>query len=283
MKYLIIGASGYIGSKLFKAGCSNTNVIGTSTQGDGVLMPLNIENINYGVLECINSETNVILAAAISSPDSCKNRSSHARSVNIVGSCNIIEYALNRGARVLFLSSDTVYGEQPNQFDEKQTVNPSGEYANMKHQVEVRFKAHDSFKSIRLSYVFSRFDKFTTYLQNSCRTNTVAEIYHPFCRSVIHINDVTQGVFGLFEKWGEIKDSQVNFGGASCVSRIDMVIHLTKTRMLSKLKFVSVIPGDDFFSDRPKTINMLSPNLKKILGRDPMTFYDAAELEFENL
>ena len=276
MKYFIIGATGYIGCNLFKVASSLGPTIGTSTKGGQGFLNLNLENIDCKSFNCIGPDTNLIIAAAVSAPDICRNQPTYAQSVNVTGSCDIIDYALSRGAKVLFLSSDTVYGEQKEPFDESQPVNPIGQYAEMKHQVEFRFRSYDSFKSIRLSYVFSQSDKFYKYLENIYATNSVADVYHPFYRSLIHRDDVTDGVFALLQNWANISAPNINFGGPSCVSRIDMVAHLSKIKPLIGLQYRSVIPDSDFFSDRPKIINMLSPLLENILGRKPKSFIESA-------
>ena len=99
--------------------------------------------------------------ASISAPDICAREHERAWSVNVTGTSEFISRTIERGGRVIFFSSDTVYGECEDPFDESALCKPAGEYAEMKHKVERRFIENPSFKSIRLSYVFSREDKFT--------------------------------------------------------------------------------------------------------------------------
>jgi dTDP-4-dehydrorhamnose reductase len=58
---------------------------------------------------------------------------------------------LDRDARVVFFSTDTVYGEQPEPFDESRPCRPLGVYAELKHEVERRFAAAPGFKTKRSS------------------------------------------------------------------------------------------------------------------------------------
>ena len=63
----------------------------------------------------------------------------------------------------------------------------------MKSEVEKRFLGNPFFKTIRLSYVFSREDKFTKYLVGCAQRDEEAELFHPFYRAIIHRDDVVEG------------------------------------------------------------------------------------------
>ena len=204
--YLLIGASGYIGSALYHYLIKNDLLVtGTSTKGSEKFLPLNLENPkNLNEIK-INKYSCVFFAAAISSPDICSKEYAYAQEINVKKSSEIISTFLQNGIKVIFLSSDTVYGEQINPFNENMQANPLGDYALMKYQVENKFKDYDLFKAIRLSYVFSRQDKFTRYLLKTTEKKEIAEIFHPLKRSVIYINDVVEGLISLSRQFYNIK------------------------------------------------------------------------------
>jgi dTDP-4-dehydrorhamnose reductase len=81
----------------------------------------------------------VLLTAAISAPDICAQEYARAWGVNVTGTSRFIRNVIDRGGRVIFFSSDTVYGEKDDVFDERAYCNPAGEYAIMKHEVEKQF------------------------------------------------------------------------------------------------------------------------------------------------
>ena len=91
----------------------------------------------------------------------------------------------------------------------------------MKHEVEMRFQGNPSFKTIRLSYVFSREDKFTDYLIGCASRNEEAELFHPFYRAIVHRDDVVDGALALAQRWDEFPQQVINFGGPEVLSRID--------------------------------------------------------------
>ena len=152
---LIVGASGFIGKKLLSTLRETRRVSYTSRHGAGDSTALDLqapEDFNYSLL---NPGDTIYLLAAISSPDICRNQPELARAVNVSGTSVFIRRAIDRGAKVIFFSSDTVYGNRSSGFDETAECDPVGDYAKMKCEVEDGFKADNNFKSVRLSYVFS--------------------------------------------------------------------------------------------------------------------------------
>ena len=221
----------------------------------------------------------VLLSAAISAPDICAREQDRAWAVNVTGTSEFVTQVISRGGRVVFFSSDTVYGERGDAFDETTKSNPAGEYAEMKAEVEKRFLGNPLFKSIRLSYVFSREDKFTKYLSGCVGRGEEAELFHPFYRAIVHRDDVVEGALALAQRWDEFPQQVINFGGPEVLSRIDFAECL-KHNALSGLRFRVTEPGDEFFKNRPRVIAMSSEILPKLLGRPSRTMAEAARVEF---
>jgi dTDP-4-dehydrorhamnose reductase len=276
----VIGASGYVGKVLIKSAGSNYMVYGTSTNGGNGLLRLRLDMPSNFDYRKIREGDFILLAAAISSPDVCTRERDFAWNVNVSGTKSFIAKAIDRGARVVFFSSDTVYGECANPFDEMKLCSPIGLYAMMKHEVEQHFMNEPNFKSIRLSYMFSIDDNFTRYLVRCAQDAEIAEVFHPFYRSIIHRNDAVDGILALVEQWDNTKDKVINFGGPQIVSRVEFAECLRSIKLKS-LRFKMLQPDEIFFKSRPRVIAMTSPQLEKLLGRGrPRTIYDAALLEF---
>lgn len=278
-QYFVIGASGYIGKSIFETIKKAGNVYGTSVAGGNGLLPLNLdapENFDYNL---VAPGDVVFLGAAISAPDICARDHGRAWSVNVTGTSSVIERFVECGARVIFFSSDTVYGAREDGFDENALCNPAGEYAEMKREVEQRFAGNASFKAIRLSYVFSREDKFSRYLAGCAERNEEADLFHPFFRAIVHRDDVVDGALALAARWNEIPEQVINFGGPHVLSRIDFAECLCKAH-LHNLRFKVTEPGADFFKNRPRVIAMTSPVFARLLGRQPRTLSEAVRLEF---
>lgn len=276
---IIVGASGYIGKPLYESARLSCKVYGTSSTGaDGMLrLQLDAPNdFDYGLIQPADV---VLLSAAISAPDICAREHDRAWAVNVTGTSEFIAKVVAQGGRVVFFSSDTVYGERGDAFDETAKSNPAGEYAEMKAEVEKRFLGNPLFKSIRLSYVFSREDKFTKYLSGCAERGAEAELFHPFYRAIVHRNDVVEGVHALARRWDEFPQQVINFGGPEVLSRIDFAECLQRNALPS-LRFRVTEPGDEFFKNRPRVIAMSSDILPMLLGRPTRTLAEAARIEF---
>lgn len=278
-KAFVIGARGNIGAQLLASVQTNFDGVGTTSSDLPGFIRLRLEDPRDFVDLPIAEGDIVFFGAAISAPDICSREYDRAWAVNVTGTSSFVQCVIDRGARVVFFSSDTVYGEQDGAFDESAVCNPAGEYAEMKREVEQRFSANALFKSIRLSYVFSREDKFSRYLTGCAERNQEADLFHPFFRAIVHRDDVVEGALALAACWDDVPEQVINFGGPQVLSRIDFAECLRETH-LHDLRFKVTEPGADFFKNRPRVIAMTSPVLSRLLGRPPRSLCEAARLEF---
>ena len=279
-RVLVVGATGYIGKQLLSRARGNqSEVFGTTTTGGDGSLRLDLFNPLDFDYEIVDRDTTVLLTAAISSPDLCAREYDRAWAVNVTGITLFVEGVLARGAKVIFFSTDAVYGERVDFVNDYSYFAPQGEYAVMKAEVEGRFSTEAGFKSVRLSYVFSLEDKFCKYLLDSVARGVEAELFHPFIRSIIYREDVVDGVFALVAKWDEIPENVINFGGPQLLSRIDFAKCLQRN-VVPELKFKITEPSDDFFRNRPRVIAMRSELLQHLLGRSTCMLDKAVRLEF---
>ncbi|TCP10552.1 dTDP-4-dehydrorhamnose reductase [Crenobacter luteus] len=277
-RYIVIGGHGYLGAKLYASIPDGIIGLRTASSPSEGFLRLRLEVRQDGADLPINDGDVVFLTAAISAPDICVREHDRAWAVNVTGTTELIENVIARGGRVIFFSSDTIYGEHVDEFEERASCNPAGEYAVMKYEVEQRFAGNPSFKAIRLSYVYSREDKFSRYLAGCAERNEEADLFHPFFRAIVHRDDVVTGALKLAERWDEMPEQVINFGGPKVISRIDFAECLREA-YLHDLRFKVTEPGPDFFKNRPRVISMISPVFARLLGRPPRTLCEAARLE----
>ena len=256
-KVILIGASGYIGSKLLKRLPNKQIRFATSSSPKEGFEKLRLDSQEDLDNLVLNPKDFLVITATSWSPEYKKISLAKSREVNIDGTRNLIKKALNNDCRIIYFSSDTVYGNLNKICFEESCCKPIGDYANMKLEIENYFKKEKNFKSIRLSYVYSKKDKFSQYLLNCAQHNQIAEIYHPFYRSAICINDVINGVFSLINKWGDYDMPIINFGGPELLSRLDMA-KIFKKFYLNNLEFKVNKPPDNFFLTRPVKIDLNS-------------------------
>jgi dTDP-4-dehydrorhamnose reductase len=279
MRSFVVGASGYIGKHLLTASAAPKT--GTSSKESPALLRLRLEFPDEFDYEIVQPADVFFLTAAISAPDVCAHEHARAWAVNVTGTSIFITKVIARGGRVVFFSSDTVYGERNDEFDERAACNPAGEYAQMKREIESHFLGNSLFKAIRLSYVFSKEDKFTKYLAGCAARSDDAEIFHPFYRAVIHRDDIVQGAIALAQRWDDFPHAAINFGGPAVLSRTEFAETLRETA-LPTLRFRVTEPDAEFFRNRPRVISMKSPILAKLLGRPALTLRESIMIEFNS-
>jgi len=278
-RVFIAGTSGYIGRELLRAAEARFDTVALSSSGRAGSVALDLQRPDAFDYGRIATGDTVVVTAAISAPDICAKQYDYAYGINVTGTGAFIERVLKGGGRVVFYSSDTVYGNKDEAFDETAPCDPVGEYARMKHEVELRFLGDPGFKVARLSYVFSAEDKFTQYVAKCAATGEVVDVFAPFGRSIVYRADVIDATLAMAAGWDEVKTGIVNFCGPQCLPRSEFVDILKRTAF-PQLRYHVTEPEASFFANRPRNINMGSRFLSSILGRDSHRLEQAAILEF---
>ena len=207
----------------------------------------------------------IVFAAAVSNPDFCENSFEQAYRINVIGTKIVIEQALKRQCRVLFLSSDAVYGyDSGKAYDEHQNTNPMTAYGKMKKEIEDGFKENHFFKSVRLSYVISRYDKFMKYVYNCFDSDVPAEIFHPFYRNCVTLNEVMHSIIWLTKNWEKYKSPFLNICGPELISRLRIVDEINRIYR-NKIEYKVIYPGEDFFKVRPEITEISSLYIGEII------------------
>jgi dTDP-4-dehydrorhamnose reductase len=275
----VIGKEGFLAGKILSVELGpDFRVVPTSRNPFPGEVPLNLKQPDRFPYQLMKAGDVVLLLAGISSPDLCHTDQVSAYRVNVTGTCRFTDRCVDRGAKIVFFSSDTVYGESSELLDEDTIPIPVGEYAMMKHEVEKRFQAVKGFVSLRLSYVFSSDDRFTRYLRECASSGKEAVIYHPYYRKIVFLDDVLALVRLLVWDFETAGKGIVNVGGPDLLSRMDLAEILRKN-LFPSLKYQLLEPGEEFFLSRPKVVNMESQYLVALLGRGTTPIAEAADRE----
>jgi dTDP-4-dehydrorhamnose reductase len=221
----------------------------------------------------------IVLLAAISSPDVCEDQYDFAYAVNVTGTSRLIEKALSCNAKILFFSSDTVIGESQVPADEHVDANPIGAYAEMKYHIEQKYRNNGDFNVFRLSYVFSKNDKFTSYIEQCSKDNTAAEVFNELYRNVIYIEDVVDAIISLSGMFEKFDNNLFHLVGDELFSRLEMATIL-KEQVWNSLEISAKEPPAGFFDRRPAIISVKSLYISELLGKRPTSLKDAVKQEF---
>ena len=258
MNIALTGSSGYISGFLLRRFSKNPaikKVIKIDQTGtvDAQLNLLEAKKFDYSILNDIDY---IIFTAAVSGPDQCAAEFDRCWSVNVTGTEYFIQEALDRGCKVIFFSSDAVFGDIPGAiYTEASDTRAETPYGRMKKAVEDRFKKNSCFKAVRLSYVISAKDRFVSYCLECMKRDEVADIFHPFYRNCITINDVTDVVAWLMNHWSEYSPFALNVAGKELISRVRIADEIN--RLSGKpLKYMISTPDASVYRNRQRITPM---------------------------
>lgn len=285
MRIAIVGSSGYIAKHLMKAFTSqipNCEIvkIDMSDEADLKLQLTAPSDFDYDQLNGIDY---VIFTAAISGPDMCANEYEKCWDINVTGTSFFIHEAIKRNVKVLFFSSDAVFGDISGHiYYEDSETQAYTAYGKMKKAIEDEFKNSPLFKCIRLSYVVSENDKFISYCLSCIRKNETADIFHPFYRNCITVSDVIKAIIWLMNNWCTFDSFVLNVTGTELVSRVRMADEINRY-FGNKLKYVVSKPDESFFKNRPQVTQMKSKYLYSLNIIENKTFTEKFQNELKKI
>lgn len=260
VKTALVGSSGYIAKYIEKRFSEEQDIdlilkIDRSDRADQYLDLADVEKFNFDILDDIDY---VVFTAAVSEPDQCAKDFDNCWNINVIGTIIFIKEAIKHNCRVLFFSSDAVFGDDSLiTYTEESLTDAHTPYGRMKKAVEDEFAKESLFKAIRLSYVVSAKDRFVSYCLNCINNNEIADIYHPFYRNAISVSDVVDVVTYFAFHWKDYSPTFFNVAGKELISRIRIADELNML-LGERLKYSVSTPGGGFFANRPMITRMNS-------------------------
>lgn len=280
MKIALVGSSGYLAQALFQrlAHTHTIVAIGRQQQGSQYLELTQAEAFDYELLADVQV---VLFSAAISSPDECGKKQARSRRINVTGTRYFIRKALEKNCRILFFSSDAVFGEDRINIETSPTI-ATTPYGAMKKEIEDTFHKERAFKAIRLSYVVSANDRFLAYCLRCQHEHIPIEVYHPMYRNCVCMHEVLHDVVWLLTHWDDYLPTFFHVAGKELVSRIRIVEELNR---LGKhpIEYRIVQPEPAFYAYRAKCIQMESMYRQAYQIRSETSFSTALRKEMEGV
>lgn len=285
MNIAIVGSSGYIAGFIIER-LKKENIVESilkidqTDTADAYLNLSEAEKFDYSVLDNIDF---VIFTAAISGPDKCAEEYDFCWNINVTGTSYFIEKATEKNCKVLFFSSDAVFGDISGEiYTEKSETKAQTPYGKMKKAVEDKFKNNALFKAIRLSYVVSAKDRFVSYCLKCIEENKQADVFHPFYRNCISVSDVVNVVIWFINNWDKYEYFVLNVAGKELVSRLRIADEINRITG-NRLKYTVSRPESDFYKNRPETTQMVSLFMKKYSILEDNTFTEKIQKELEDI
>jgi dTDP-4-dehydrorhamnose reductase len=135
MKWLVVGASGLVGSEL----CRQSGATGAARHAEGaatVVLDLQNRRSIDAALRTVKPEA-IAICSAWPWVDGCEKDPERSHRENVDTVANVIAETRGSGARLLFFSSDHVFdGRKPGPYVESDAVGPLSVYARHKREAE---------------------------------------------------------------------------------------------------------------------------------------------------
>jgi nucleoside-diphosphate-sugar epimerase len=267
-RIFVLGSSGFIGKGLVKYldDRDDLDIVKSGRHDDGVFVDLD-EGIYTELIDEIKEGDYVVFLAAISSPDICSKNPEQATRVNVTHTKELLTQLVNKKARVIYASSDAVFGSTEDACVEDSVLQPAAGYGVMKADVEQHISNLGNLvKIVRFSYVVGPGDAYTSMLEAAAVSGEEVDVFAGFVRNVVALNDVVEGILALIQKWNETSWKIVNFSGPHAVDRKNLT-KVFSEKVLTDLSFKVVDAPDGFWNSRSKIIQMHSLRFAKLLGR----------------
>lgn len=220
MRILIIGASGFLGSRLYQS-LDRGIVYGTflSNKQDGLIyLDLTRESNVKSVLAKTKPDL-IIHAGGLTNTDFCERDKEMAYGVNVRGTWNIVK---NFGGKIIYFSTDYVFDGEKGLYCEKDVPNPINYYGWTKLEAEdILLRGGDDNIVIRVAGLYGHNERNNEFL-NSFNSSIVYKATD-LIGSTLLTDDIARYLPFFFEKRGIY-----HLTSGSAISRYDFALMVVR-------------------------------------------------------
>jgi len=202
-----------------------------------------------------------IIFFAISSPRECEIDPKTSFEINVTVTNAVIKEILNRGGRIIFISSDAVYGDTTKVVDESFSLSPIGNYGKQKSLVEATWGGVNGFTAIRTSLNVSNNNRIIQKILSGEKTSVLKNLY----RNVILTSELSALIHQLLVMPNSRWPHALNAGGNQLLDVADYFASIGKLMGYSGLQVAEWDKIDE--RSKPRKIEMNSSLAQSILGR----------------
>ncbi|MEI6185061.1 MAG: SDR family oxidoreductase [Bacteroidota bacterium] len=286
MIVIISGANGFLGQHLSLF--LNDKTISVIATGRG---PFRIENINFPGVKYIAaditkaSETDnlllenrpdwVIHCAAMSKPNDCHTNRDECILQNVTGTKNIIDSCQKTGAKLIYLSTDFIFGEN-GPHSEEDTPDPLNFYGESKLMAETLVKNSGLYWAIvRPVLIYGKQlagtpPSFLHWVKSSLENNQPIKVVNDQYRTPTAVTDICEGIYAIVN---QNQQGIFHLSGNEILTPHQMASMLAKEYGLDE-SLITPVTSDTFPEPvkRAKRSGLKNDKVKKILGFNPISF-----------
>jgi dTDP-4-dehydrorhamnose reductase len=284
--YLVVGASGYLGSYFLKniLGKTTNEIIATHNSSPSILserikwLKLDIADFTAvdefcDKLRKINKSLKIIYLSAYHHPDKVEENPQFARNINITALENFINKIPNIYT-FYYSSTDAVYGESVNDyfFKEEDRHNPINEYGRQKslaEQIVLSRKQNVIHYPFLIGPSLTRKRHFYDFIVEDLQNGRKVEAFSDSYRSTISFDLAASCVIDLIEKYGSKNLGTINICADNGISKYDVMVKIAEKLGYDKNNIIPVSIKNSnaiFKTPRPNSTFMDNKKIKDLIS-----------------
>ncbi len=206
---LITGGSGMLGSNIAMAALENFEVYTTyhshPTKIPGChFIECDIRNRDRVTSIVKDIQPNLIIhTAALTNVDYCEEHPEEAGSINVIGTENVISATKETGAKLIYISTDSVFDGKKGMYTEEDTPNPLNVYAKTKLEGEKRSLNLSNSIVVRTNiYGWSLYDKLSIaeWILAGLREGKTLRMFTDVFFCPILVNNFIDALFEMYSR-----------------------------------------------------------------------------------
>ncbi len=249
---LITGASGFVGENLAHRFAGEAELLlaygkqkPRARAEKAIAVDLSVRNDFTRAVEDLDVDT-VIHTAAMVSPDLCERNSTEAHAVNVEGTREIALWAEERGARMIYFSTDLVFDGEKGEYAEEDAPGPLNLYGRTKLDGEEQVEKNCTRWAIvrlALSYGTTRGARgdWTLSMRRALGAGKTLTLYTDQFRSPAYVGDTAEAIFRLARSRA---NGIYHMGGRERISRHGFALKFCRLFGLDEQRFVPVLMED---------------------------------------
>ncbi len=277
---LIIGGSGQLGKSLsefmLKKGYTVNSTYNTKAEGT---LQLDVTDRKRTFEVITKFHPDVIIDTHSLLARECERDHELAWKVNVEGTKNIAEAAIETASGLIFISSDYIFDGTKKKYDERETLSPVNQYGFTKAVSEaiVRYFVPDSL-IIRTSGIYGARKGFPKLVYNTLKNGNNFEVYIDQYVSPTFVENLTEIIVLLYQK-GE--KGIFNIASDKPMSKYEFAVKVCKRFNLNRELLIPVATKEKSIFTGGK-IKLDTKKLEKALGMKPQDLKEGLNMvEFD--
>ncbi len=265
-KVLVIGA-GFLGRKLVEVFSKNNFEVEATTK----------DGISFSALDITDKKAvqdffkkakpkTVILTASLTNVDYCEEHPEDAKKINVAGTKNVVEECRKSNSKLVFYSTDFVFGGETGNYSEKDKTKPLCVYARTKFEAEKLIQENlKDFLILRTSTLYGfgiDFDKkpFTEWVIESLKSGKKITVVSDQITCPTLIDDLAIATLKLVQK---NKKGLFHCVGSEAISRFGFAKKISKVFELDE-SLITEINSSSLLqkANRPKNSSLSISKIK---------------------